>query len=212
QVATVPLSLDEDVAPEYLPLPTESEKRILAELDKPTKMEFSATPLEKAVDYLKSLHKIDILLDNKALEDAGYGSDTPVTLKLENVKLVSALRWLLRDMDLTYLIKDEVLLVTTKDKADTELLTRTYPVSDLIDGNDGNAYDNLIEAITGTVKPTTWDEVGGPGSLIPVPKSKSLVISQTRDVHDEVLDLWGSLGAAGNVSRMREAGKSAERK
>ena len=35
-------------------------------------------------------------------------------------------------MDLTYIIKDEVLLITTKEKADTELVTKAYPVADLV--------------------------------------------------------------------------------
>ena len=61
-------------------------------------------------------------------------------------------------------------------------------------------YDTLVETITTTVKPQSWDEVGGPGSVSEVPKSKCLVISQTRDVHDEVLTLLRALRAAGKVS------------
>ena len=30
-------------------------------------------------------------------------------------------------------------------------------------------FDALIELITSTVKPTTWDTVGGPGSIAPFP-------------------------------------------
>lgn len=180
---------------EFLPAPTPSEEKILAALAEQTKMQFVESPLQTAVDYLKSLHKIEIQLDVKALEDATIASDTPVTRELNDVKLSSALNLLLRDLDLTYIIKDEVLLITTPEQAESQLLTRTYPVGDLVDGNDAN-YDNLIEAITSTVKPPAWDEVGGPGSIKEVPKSKSLVISQTRECHDEVLELLRALRAA----------------
>ena len=43
-------------------------------------------------------------------------------------------------------------------------------------------FDTLIELITSTIKPDTWDEVGGPGAIEPFPTNLSLVISQTQDV------------------------------
>jgi hypothetical protein len=51
---------------------------------------------------------------------------------LNGVSLKSGLRLLLGDYDLTFIIKDEVLLVTTHDKAETELVTKAYPVADLV--------------------------------------------------------------------------------
>jgi general secretion pathway protein D len=54
-------------------------------------------------------------------------------------------------------------------------------------------FDSLIELITSTVKPTTWDEVGGPGSIAPFETNLSLVISQTQEVHEEVADLLEQL-------------------
>ena len=102
---------------------------------------------------------------------------------------------MLGPLQLTFDIRDDVLQITTKEEGSTWLMTRTYPVGDLIEGND---YDSLIEAITNTVAPKTWDEVGGAGSIVNVTSSKSLVISQTRDVHDEVLQLLRSLRTAKN--------------
>ena len=54
-------------------------------------------------------------------------------------------------------------------------------------------FDTLIELITTTVKPQTWDEVGGPGSISEFPNNLSLVISQTQDVHEEIVDLLEQL-------------------
>ncbi len=73
------------------------------------------------------------------------------------------------------------------------LTTRTYPVGDLSDKQD---YDALVNAITSTVKPTSWDEVGGAGSLVVVKASKSLVISQTHEAQVEIVQLLRSLRAA----------------
>lgn len=54
-------------------------------------------------------------------------------------------------------------------------------------------FDTLIDLITTTVKPQTWDEVGGPGSITQFSNNLSLVISQTQDVHEEIVDLLEQL-------------------
>ena len=54
-------------------------------------------------------------------------------------------------------------------------------------------FDSLIDLITSTVKPTTWDSVGGPGSIASFENNLSLVVSQTQDVHDEIADLLEQL-------------------
>ena len=156
-------------------------------------MDFHESPLQTVVDFLKDKHSIEILLDVKALEDGGMGTDTPVTCKVRGVSLRSGLRLMFSRIDLTFLIHNEVLLVTSKEVADATLVTRTYPIADL---TPGDKYDHLIDAITTTVLPQSWDEVGGPGSLTSVKAAKSLVISQTQDAQDEVLQLLRSLRAA----------------
>jgi hypothetical protein len=109
-----------------------AEARIREQLAEPTTMDFIETPLEQVVDYLKDLHGIEIQLDTKALEEAGVGSDVPVTRTLKGISLRSGLRLMLGAMDLTYVIKDEVLLITTTEVADQELVTKAYPVADLV--------------------------------------------------------------------------------
>ncbi|MBP85394.1 MAG: general secretion pathway protein GspD [Planctomycetaceae bacterium] len=54
-------------------------------------------------------------------------------------------------------------------------------------------FDTLIELITSTIQPDTWDEVGGPGAIEPFPTNLSLVISQTQDVHEQIADLLEQL-------------------
>ena len=109
-----------------------AEVKIRKALDEPTNLEFVETPLTDVIDYLKDLHGIEIQIDNKALEDAATGTDTPVTRNLRGISLRSALRLMLGPLDLAYVIKDEVLLITTKEKADAELVTKVYPVADLV--------------------------------------------------------------------------------
>jgi hypothetical protein len=109
-----------------------AEKKIDEALHSPTQMEFSDTPLNDVIDFLKEYHKINIELDKKALEDAGVALDAPVTRNLKNISLRSALRLMLHDLGMTYVIQDEVLLITTPEIADAKLTTKVYPVADLV--------------------------------------------------------------------------------
>ncbi len=54
-------------------------------------------------------------------------------------------------------------------------------------------FDTLIELITSTIAPDTWDEVGGAGAIEPFPVNLSLVISQTQEVHEQIADLLDQL-------------------
>ncbi|MEX0977614.1 MAG: STN domain-containing protein, partial [Pirellulales bacterium] len=109
-----------------------AEAKIQKALSEPTKIEVIETPLQEVVTYLKDLHGIEIQLDRTAMADAGADPEEIVTLSVNGISLKSALRLLLRGMDLTYIIRDEVLLITTKDVADAALVPKAYPVGDLV--------------------------------------------------------------------------------
>ncbi len=142
-------------------------------------------------------HDIDAYLDMRALEEAGMGSDTPVRpLKLNEVSIRSVLDLLLYQLDLTCLVRNGHLEITTTDVASQELVTRIYPVEDLVrwtdeSGTQRDNYDSLVEIVTNTIAPQTWDEVGGPGSLGPF--QGTLVVSQTDDLHEELARLLAAL-------------------
>lgn len=112
--------------------PKASEAKILGALDEPTDIDFNEQPLSDVVDYLKQRHGIEIQLDKKALTDAGVGSEVPITRTLSGITLRSALKLLLGEFDLTYALRNEVLLITSKTEAENMLSTRVYPLADLV--------------------------------------------------------------------------------
>lgn len=61
-------------------------------------------------------------------------------------------------------------------------------------------FTNLMNALTSTIQPDSWEELSGPGSVVPVAATNSLVIRQTRSVHREVLQLLRDLRAAKRLS------------
>jgi hypothetical protein len=171
-----------------------AEAAIRKALDQKTVMEFVDCTLSDVLAYLQDHHQINIKLDRKALDDAGFGSDTPVTCNLREISLRSALRLFLNEYNLTWVIENEVLLVTTVEAAGEKVVTRVYDVFDLVHdpkGDDLKAYNSLIELVTTTVAPTSWDEVGGPGSIAPF--QGMLAIRQTQNTQDEIVALFAEL-------------------
>lgn len=95
-------------------------------------LSFQDTPLSEAVDFLRNEYNIEVQLDQPALDDLGLSADDPVNVELRNISLRSALRIMLKQLDLTYVIADEVLLITSEEEALTRLQVKVYPVADLV--------------------------------------------------------------------------------
>jgi len=167
-------------------------RRITAALESQTIMEFNETPLSEVIDYVKTARDIPILLDKKALDAIGMGSDTPVTVSLAGISLRSSLAHLLGQLGLDYVITNEVLVITSKEAARSCLDPRVYQT----DGLQIPA-EKLIEIITSMVAPDTWEETGGTGKITSLGDSTSaLVISQTEQIHDQIADLLEKLREA----------------
>ncbi|MCL6508206.1 MAG: VWA domain-containing protein, partial [Bryobacteraceae bacterium] len=110
--------------------------RIKAALEEETEVDFDDTPISEVLEYLSDKHEIEIFMHKEELEQNSTPVDesTPITLHVKNVKLKSALRLMLRPLEATYVIDEEtdVLLITSKAHAETLLVTRVYPVADLV--------------------------------------------------------------------------------
>ena len=93
------------------------EASIRAALDQNTDVKFTEKPFYGVMDYLSQRHAIEIELDLRALDDASIPIDVPVTRSIKGVTLRSALNLMLDDLDLTYVVQNGVLMVTTKAEA-----------------------------------------------------------------------------------------------
>jgi general secretion pathway protein D len=258
---------------------TERELEIERKLQTPVLLQFENAPLSQVVEYLARVAAVNIHLDAQGLADEGVTSNDPVTINIgEEISLRSALNLILDPLHLGYVIKDEVLKITSEQYREGDLYQVVYNVADLVvpipnfvpstgmglagayhdamgsigfgghgpfggvgsplavvasrsgapnsalvsptvlaqmpsaqpgptsagtmptgfgpGGLGGGAmadFDSLIELITTTVAPESWDDVGGPGSIAPFPTNLSLVVSQTQEVHDQLADLLEQL-------------------
>jgi general secretion pathway protein D len=233
-------------------------------------------PLSDVLNQLAKLVNVNIHLDEEGLREEGLSPETPVTLELaSDIQLKSYLNLILEKYHLCYVIKNEVLNITSEMKKGTHVYQQVYPVGDLVvpipnfvaspraglggalhdamgnavgtsaglvpaappmaivanrEGRQSSAainpavmanmaprmpnggsnqpvgfgpggagggtsadFDSLIDLITQTVSPATWDHNGGKGNIASSPTNLSLVVSQTQEVHEEIVDLLEQL-------------------
>ena len=162
-------------------------------LNHATSVDFVDTPLIVVVDYLEDAHHIEFEIDQRSLDDLGLGLDTPVTRELNNVSLRSVLDLILNELDLTYRVDSEVLIITSIEEAETRLELVIYPVGDLLPPpRDGEfCHKAFMDMIVSKASPTSWDEVGGPGSISGF--RDAVVVSQTQEVHRQIDELLQEL-------------------
>ncbi|MBN1851602.1 MAG: general secretion pathway protein GspD [Pirellulales bacterium] len=112
---------------------TERELEIKQRLKMPVQLRYTDRPLSEVIHGLGELAGINIHLDPLGLTQEGVRSDTSVTIELRNeITLASALRILLEPLHLSYVIKDEVLKITSEGLRDGEIYTEVYNVADLV--------------------------------------------------------------------------------
>ncbi len=110
-----------------------SEEKIRSALDDETEMQFAATPLKEALEFLAEQHDFNLIFENGPIETDGIDIEgVEVNQILSGITLRSALRLILSEHDLTYVIEDEVMKITTVTEAESKMVTRIYPVGDLV--------------------------------------------------------------------------------
>ena len=166
------------------------EQQIRQELNAKTSFHFIEEPLQSALQLISEQHGIPIVLNGVAMESIGLTTDAPVSLSLKNVSLRSFLKLALRDLELTYMIRNEVLQITTVDDAEENLVMYAYTLPEVL----ADKSDQVLEALYKSVQPDTWMIMGGPSSASMV--GHVLVVSTTDTVHESVVDFIDKVQAA----------------
>lgn len=174
---------------------------LVAALERKGEFAFQKVNLAEALDLLRSQQGLKIWVDRRELEQAGKKlGDLQIDLKVRHVSLKAALRIALEPLGLGYMLRDDVLVVTTHEKSSAATSVAVYPVPDLIprgavpgspEAVDHDALRDLIEAV---VSPNSWEDAGGWGSLAML--ETSLVVTQNHEVHEEIARLIAELRRA----------------
>ncbi|QVL31821.1 hypothetical protein KIH39_23780 [Telmatocola sphagniphila] len=191
------------------PTLTQREVKILKSLEIESSFEFKDEPLEKVLNDLSKQMNTSIILDEVAKQELKIDSNTFVNASLKNVTTRSALRKILADKGLAFVMKNESIYVTTNEKAKDMLVSRVYYVGDLVSGlgpfnaiRAGNLadvrqtqemVDQLMRAIL-SVDPNSWERNnnGGHGTVTFHWPSLSFVVRQSAEVHAKLSGSFGS--------------------
>src|SRR5262249_50337036 len=138
---------------------------------------------------------------------------------LKDISLHTALDVALEPLGLGWVVRNDALVITSRENADTTLWTRVYslpleigparqrpmaaslvPPEQLAEvfsrknlPTPAQEFQDNLEALVG---PDSWKDAGGPGSVELVPSR--LVVAQTQRRHDELADWLRQLRRAGD--------------
>ena len=105
------------------------QKKLMTEVN----VKYLNRPLGEVLDELSAVTGVPVVMDQRALSAVRVTPDTPVTLQLpSSIKLKSALNLILNNMELTYVIENDVLSITSMEAKRSKVYPRTYRVTDLV--------------------------------------------------------------------------------
>lgn len=107
---------------------TPGEAKIDAALKETSSLDCDQMPLSDVVSYLKARHNIEIQLDRKGLVESAVDPSTQVTMHVKGIKLKSILKLLCDELELVSVRRNDILLITTKEKAEYFNEPRVYYV------------------------------------------------------------------------------------
>ena len=134
-------------------------------------------------------------LDVRRLEEAKIGLDAKVSLAAQYKSLEEGLTALLKPAGMALQVRDDVLVLTSQDSADSVSDTVVYQLMPPVD------FDLLIERVV-KVRPTTWAEVGGTG-LVKQLSPDLLIVNQTHGIQSEIAAQFAGTLRPTPMSRLR---------
>jgi hypothetical protein len=151
------------------------------------------TPLRQVADIFESQAKITIVIDHRALADAGMDVESiEFSADYMPTSFRAALERLLSSRGLGFAVDHEALVITTPERAQTMSRIEAYSVADLLAAEGGEAQAErgrkLMNLIVSAVDRTTWDEVGGPNRVQFIAAWNLLVVSAPGSTHRKVAD------------------------
>jgi hypothetical protein len=192
-------------APAPSPL-SANQQALLAALKKPVSVHLTKAPFVEFIAVLQKQADVNVVIHNGDLNEVGKGTKTPISISAGHIALADALKRVLEPLGLDYMIKDEVLLISSRSRCNPILEVRAYPVADLVTDNKTASgakvdFEPLTKLITSTVEPASWEGSGGRGRIEPFENTLSLRIRQSAAGHKKTCALLQNLRSmSGDVS------------
>jgi hypothetical protein len=128
---------DPDVAePAAKPAASATDKRqgrpLQSMLEQRIEAEFEELPLADTLKFIEDSTGIQFYVKRKMLEEAGLSMDVPVTQHLRQVRVSTLLDLMFEELHLTYYEKDDLIIVSTPEEAESHPEVRVYDCRDLL--------------------------------------------------------------------------------
>jgi hypothetical protein len=145
----------------------ERDRATREKLAKPGEAEFVEQPLPDVLDYFKDCCKVQIYVKRRSVEEQGIDPGTAkVTFSMKGVPMSRILQLILDNFKLDYMIQDGIVIISTPEDLEGQTITKVYNLQHYLGVTPSTQeVRNLIQVITETVLPQSWDEQGGPGSI-----------------------------------------------
>ena len=180
--------------------PLSGELRTYRALQRRISIQMQDEPLTAVVKELSAHGGFNCLLDPRALQESGISPDVKVRIAANDVRLGTLLDQILTPLGLDFVVNNETVKITNRQRAKGDLVSATHPIGDLAmrvqngkNAPDAEAVKDLIETITSTVAPESWTANDGPGSVTFSERNAGLVVRQTADVQREIQGLLARL-------------------
>ncbi|MEO1528456.1 MAG: hypothetical protein AAFX06_23785, partial [Planctomycetota bacterium] len=109
------------------------EQQIKAGLLNNVSVQYTNRPLGEVIADLSALTGLPIVLNERAMAAVNVTRDEPVNLNLQReIQLKSALNLILNELDLAYVIDNDVLNITSAEAKRANVITKVYKVADLV--------------------------------------------------------------------------------
>ena len=98
-------------------------------------IDFNQIALADALEYLRDTTGMNIFVNWAALESIGVDQSTPITVKLRQIGVRKLLDLMLNSASpgqLSWFVDDNVIHITSADLSNQAMVTRMYPVEDLM--------------------------------------------------------------------------------
>ena len=162
---------------------TSADNRIFSTLEKKMSVKIESERLDKLLRRIATEHGIRVWLNTAELDFLGISAQTPISLELSSKRLRSVLSLLLEPLQLTFMVRNNVLEITSKGSAESAPLNRVYKIPMPISKD----MDSLLNVVQQNVSPDTWLAAGGTSRVLPL--GDLLIVSAPLTTHYDVQDL-----------------------
>lgn len=179
---------------------------------------FNEVPLREVFAWAQQMMNINLAIQWQRLMDTGIDRDRPTTISVKGLTMERILRLVLdeaggSDARLGFEVQDGILMISTAEDLERQMTFEVYDVRDLLSAvstgykaptsaptraptsapTSGPAFD-LLQLITSSVKPETWEDNGGVSGIRWY--NGLLVVRTHAAVHRDIQRLLHSLKSA----------------